>query len=206
MRNIRYIKIDFLSYITAIAYVTITYRIVKFFIWEFLINIKLAIHHHRILQCTFAVGQNKSLVGKSIRCYDFERLPSLGTPSWKSFRIVPTCGFFRQNLNSVFSSAGEKSDSSGSSGSESPNRSQNNSENGPQTWLGTLNGFDSENGRCPESSFHNPGAQLYTGAPGHTNFHEIEQETQYYYRTGSIIPPIIPTGKYFPFENSFFNQ
>ena len=75
MRNGRYIKIDSLSYITAIAYVTITYRIVKFFIWEFLINIKLAIHHHRILQCTFAVGQNKSLVGKSIRCYDFERLP-----------------------------------------------------------------------------------------------------------------------------------
>merc|ERR1711911_490414 len=86
-----------------------------------------------------------------------------------------------------FSSAGEKSDSSGSSGSESPNRSQNNSDNGPQTWLGTLNGFDSENGRCPESSFHNPGPQLYTGTPGHTIFHEIQQETQYYYQTGSII-------------------
>ena len=86
-----------------------------------------------------------------------------------------------------FSSAGEKSDSSGSSGSESPNRGQNNSDNGPQTWLGTLNGFDSENGRCPESSFHHPGPQLYTGAPGHSNFHEIQQETQFYYRTGSII-------------------
>ena len=79
-----------------------------------------------------------------------------------------------------FSSAGEKSDSSGSSGSESPNRGQNNAENRAQTWLGTLNGIETETGRSSSSI---PLVNCEGVAFGQNL---QEQENQYYYRSGFI--------------------
>ena len=80
-----------------------------------------------------------------------------------------------------FSSAGEKSDSSGSSGSESPNRGQNNAENRAQTWLGTLTGIETVNGRCSDLSHQDPQLLNFEGAGAGQ-----EQENQYYYRSGFI--------------------
>ena len=77
-----------------------------------------------------------------------------------------------------FSSAGEKSDSSGSSGSESPNRGQNNAENRAQTWLGTLTGIETGNGRCLDL-FHQEPQLLNCEGAG-------VGKDQYYHRSGFI--------------------
>ena len=99
---------------------------------------------------------------------------------WTVYIGLKLIDLYIQNVTFLFSSAGEKSDSSGSSGSESPNRGKSNAENRAQTWLGTLNGIESENGRCANSF---PLVNCEGVAFGQ-NSHE--QENQYYYRSGFI--------------------